>query len=82
MSNGWLYRCSPLEPTLEDKTAGPKPLSAAGTLTSHARVNKVVLAITHEATIHIAAMIANVGAGVEHIRGTAPQLAGKQLWLR
>jgi hypothetical protein len=37
-----------------------------------ARVNQIVLALTHEAATHIKTMIANVRAGVEHIRGAAP----------
>jgi hypothetical protein len=32
-----------------------------------------VLVLTHEAAAHIKAMLANVRAGIEHIRGAAPQ---------
>lgn len=65
---------------LEAKTSRPKLLSAVGKLTSHARVNKIVLALTHEAAAQIKAMMANVRAGVEHIRGAAPQLSSQHRW--
>ena len=65
---------------LEAKTSRPKLLSAVGRLTTHSRINTIVLALTHEAANQIKTMIANVHAGVEHIRGAAPQLAGSQRW--
>ncbi len=65
---------------LEAKTSRPKLLSGLGKLTSHARVNKIVLVLTHEAATQIKAMIANIRAGIEHIRGAAPQLTGVQCW--
>ena len=52
----------------------------AGRVTTHGRVNKIVLALTHEAGDQIKTMIANVRAGVEQIRGAAPQLKGVQRW--
>ena len=39
-----------------------------------------MLALTQEAATQIKAMIANVRAGVEHIRSAAPQLTGAQRW--
>lgn len=69
---------------LEAKTSRSKLLSAVGRLSTHAdsdgRMNKIVLALTHEAADQIKAMIANVRAGVEHIRSTAPQFEGAQRW--
>ena len=65
---------------LEAKTSRPKLLSAVGRLTTHSRINTIVLWLTHEAANQIKAMIVNVRAGVEHIRGAAPQLAGSQRW--
>ena len=55
-------------------------LSNAGTLTTHGRVNQIVLALTQEAADQIKTMIANVRAGVEQIRGAAPQLEGAPRW--
>ena len=65
---------------LEAKTSRPKLLSAVGRLTTHSRINTIVLALIHEATHQIKAMIANVRAGAQHVRGAAPQLAGLQRW--
>lgn len=76
----WYVRLANPKSRLEAKTSRPKLLSAVGKLTSHARVNKIVLALTHEAAAQIKAMIANVRAGVEHIRGAAPQLTSQQRW--
>ena len=39
-----------------------------------------MLALTHEATHQIKAMIVNIRAFALHIRGAAPQLAGSQRW--
>lgn len=76
----WYVRLANPKSRLEAKTSRPKLLSAVGRLSSHARVNKIVLALTHEAATHIKTMLANVRAGVEHIRAAAPQLAGKHRW--
>jgi len=76
----WYVRLANPKSRLEAKTSRPKLLSAVGKLTSHARVNKIVLALTHEAATQIKAMIANVRAGVEHIRGAAPQLSSQHHW--
>ena len=65
---------------LEAKTSRPKLLSAVGRLTHHGRVNKIVLALTHDAANQIKTMISNVRAGIEQIRCTAPQLEGAQRW--
>lgn len=76
----WYVRLANPKSRLEAKTSRPKLLHAVGKLTSHARVNKIVLVLTHEAGHHIKAMIANIHAGVEHIRSAAPQLTGHQRW--
>jgi hypothetical protein len=76
----WYVRLANPKSRLEAKTSRPKLLSAVGKLTSHARVNKIVLALTHEAATQIKVMIANVRAGIEHIRGAAPQLSSQQRW--
>lgn len=76
----WYVRLAHPKARLEAKTSRPKLLSAVGKLTSHARVNKIVLVLTHEASRQIKAMIANIHAGVEHIRHAAPQLTGHHRW--
>lgn len=76
----WYVRLANPKSRLEAKTSRPKLLSAVGRLTSHSRIAKIVLALTHEAASQIKTMIANVRAGVEHIRGAAPQLMGHQRW--
>lgn len=76
----WYVRLANPKSRLEAKTSRPQLLSGLGKLTSHARVNKIVLVLTHEAASHIKAMLANVRAGVEHIRSAAPQLAGAHRW--
>ena len=38
------------------------------------------MALTHEAAYQIRTMISNVRAGIEQIRGAAPQLQGAQRW--
>ena len=43
-------------------------------------LSQIVLALTHESAHQIKATIVNVRAGVEPIRGAAPQLAGSQRW--
>ncbi len=76
----WYVRLANPKSRLEAKTSRPKLLSAVGRLTTHGRVNKIVLALTHEAADQIKTMIANVRAGIEQIRGAAPQLQGAQRW--
>lgn len=76
----WYVRLANPKSRLEAKTSRPQLLSAVGRLSTHGRVNKIVLALTHEAAKQIKAMIANVRAGIEHIRNTAPQLQGSQRW--
>lgn len=76
----WYVRLANPKSRLEAKTSRPKLLHAVGKLNRHARVNKIVLVMTHESGQHIKAMIANIHAGVEHIRSAAPQFKGHQRW--
>jgi hypothetical protein len=76
----WYVRLANPKSRLEAKTSRPKLLSAVGKLTSHARVHKIVLVLTHEACSQIKTMIANIHAGVQHIRNAAPQLTGHHRW--
>lgn len=56
----WYVRLANPKSRLEAKTSRPKLLSAVGRLTTHSRINRIVLAMTHEAASQIKAMIANV----------------------
>lgn len=76
----WYVRLANPKSRLEAKTSRPRLLDGLGKLTSHARVNKIVLVLTHEATTQIKAMIANIRAGIAHILGAAPQLTSAQRW--
>lgn len=76
----WYVRLANPKSRLQAKTSRPQLLSAVGKLTTHARVQKIVLVLTHEASQKIKAMIANVHAGIEHIRCAAPQLTGVHRW--
>ena len=76
----WYVRLAHPKSRLAAKTSRPKLLSAVGRLTTHSRINKIVLTLTHEATHQIKAMIVNIRAFALHIRGAAPQLAGSQRW--
>jgi hypothetical protein len=61
-------------------TSRPKLLAAVGGMTRHARATQLVLAVTHEAVAQIKQLIANVRAGLSHIRAAAPQLDKAQRW--
>lgn len=76
----WYVRLANPKSRLEAKTSRPQLLSAVGHLSTHSRVNKIVLALTHEAASQIKAMIGNIRAGIAHIRGIAPQLKDGQRW--
>lgn len=65
---------------LEAITSRPKLLAAVGRMTQHSRVTKLVLAVTHEPAAEIKTLIANVRAGLNHIRAVAPQLYKAQRW--
>lgn len=51
------------EPDFAQSQCSPQLLNGLGKLTSHARVNKIVLVLTHEAATHIKTMLANARAG-------------------
>ena len=76
----WYVRLANPKSRLEAKTSRPQLLSAVGYLTNHSRINKIVLALTHEAATQIKAMIGSIRAGVEYVRGIAPQLKDRQRW--
>lgn len=76
----WYVRLAHPKTRLEAITSRPKLLAAVGRMTRHARVTKLVLALTHEAASQIKVLIANVRAGLSHIRSAAPQLDKTQRW--
>lgn len=76
----WYVRLAHPKTRLEAITSRPLLLAAVGRLTHHARVTKLVLAVTHEAAAQIKVLIANVRAGLHHIRSAAPQLDRTQRW--
>ena len=76
----WYVRLAHPKTRLEAITSRPKLLSAVGRLTSHGGQKKILLTITHEAAAQIKRLIANVRAGLSHVRDTAPQLDKPQRW--
>jgi hypothetical protein len=76
----WYVRLAHPKTRLEAITSRPMLLAAVGRMTRHARVTKLVLAVTHEAASKIKMLIANVRAGLNHIRAAAPQLDKAQRW--
>ena len=76
----WYVRLAHPKTRLEAITSRPKLLAAVGRMTQHSRVTKLVLAVTHEAAAEIKTLIANVRAGLNHIRAVAPQLEKAQRW--
>jgi hypothetical protein len=76
----WYVRLAHPKTRLEAITSRPMLLAAVGRMTRHARVTKLVLSVTHEAVSQIKLLIANVRAGLSHIRSAAPQLDKTQRW--
>ena len=76
----WYVRLAHPKTRLEAITSRPKLLNAVGRLTRHAGQQKILLTITHEAAAQIKRLVANVRAGLDHIRKTAPQLDKPQRW--
>jgi len=77
----WYVRLAHPKTRLEAITSRPKLLSAVGRMTSHAGQKKILLTITHEAARQIKTLIANVRAGLSHVRATAPQLDKTHRWI-
>jgi len=55
-------------------------LAAVGRLTEHGGQRRVLLSITHAAATQVKTLVANVRAGLAHIRATAPQLPVGDRW--
>jgi len=65
---------------LEALTSRPLLLAAVGYMTEHAGKTRVLLSVTHAAVTKVKAFVANVRAGLEHIRTTTPQLSSALRW--
>ncbi len=76
----WYVRLANPAARLEAITSRPMLLAAVGRVTEHAGYTRVLLSVTHAAAPLIKAMIANVRAGLQLIRATAPQLPSVQRW--
>ena len=49
-------------------------------ITQHAGQTRILLTVTHASADHIKALVANVRAGLQHIRTTAPQFTVRERW--
>lgn len=76
----WYVRLAHSKGRLEAITSRPLLLAAVGRMTEHGGQRRVLLSITHAAATHVKALVANVRAGLQHIRATAPQLHSVQRW--
>lgn len=80
--NWWSWYCRLAHPQahLEAITSRPLMLAAIGKVTEHAGQKKLLLTTTHAAVAQVKALVANVQAGLELIRVTAPQLTQAARW--
>jgi hypothetical protein len=76
----WYVRLAHPQSRLEAITSRPLLLAAVGRLTEHGGQKRVLLSITHAAAAQVKALVANVRAGLAHIRATAPQLPTSERW--
>lgn len=76
----WYVRLAHPKARLEAITSRPLLLAAVGRITESGGQRRVLLSLTHAASAHVKALVANVRAGLQHIRATAPQLPSVQRW--
>jgi hypothetical protein len=76
----WYVRLAHPKARLEAITSRPLLLAAVGRITESGGQRRVLLSLTHAASAHVKALVANVRAGLQHIRATAPQLPPVQRW--
>jgi hypothetical protein len=76
----WYVRLAHPKARLEAITSRPLLLAAVGRVTEHGGQTHVLLSITHAAVEQVKVLVANVRAGLQHIRATAPQLPSVQRW--
>jgi hypothetical protein len=76
----WYVRLAHPKTRLEAITSRPLLLSGVARLTQHAGQSRLLLTLTHAAGDQIKAMIANIRAGLDHVRANAPQLPKADCW--
>jgi hypothetical protein len=76
----WYVRLAHPKGRLEAISSRPLLLAAVGKVSEHAGQTRILLSVTHAAVTQIKALVANVRAGLEHIRTTAPQLPQAGRW--
>jgi Transposase DDE domain group 1 len=76
----WYVRLAHPKARMEAITSRPLLLAAIGRITQHGGQTRVLLSVTHAAATQVKALVANVRAGLQHIRATAPQLPSVQRW--
>lgn len=76
----WYVRLAHPKARLEAITSRPLLLAAVGRITESGGQRHVLLSLTHAASAHVKALVANVREGLEHILATAPQLPSVQRW--
>lgn len=76
----WYVRLAHPKARLEAITSRPLLLAAVGRITESGGQRRVLLSLTHAASAHVKALVANVREGLEHILATAPQLPSVQRW--
>jgi hypothetical protein len=76
----WYVRLAHPKTRLEAITSRPLLLSGVARLTEHAGQSRLLLTLTHAAGDRIKSMIANIRAGLDHVRASAPQLPKADRW--
>ena len=76
----WHVRLAHPKARLEAITSRPLLLAGVARLTQHAGQSRLLLTLTHAAGDQIKTMIANVRAGLNYIRSSAPQLPNPARW--
>jgi Transposase DDE domain group 1 len=80
--NWWSWYCRAAHPTarMEAITSRPLLLAAVGKAASHAGQTTLYLTPMHGKANAIKALIANIGAALQHVRATAEQFKGSDPW--
>lgn len=76
----WYGRLAHPKARLEAITSRPLLLAAVGRITHSGGQRRILLSLTHAASSHVKALVANVREGLQHILATAPQLPSAQRW--
>lgn len=65
---------------VEARTSRPLLLAAVGRGSQHAGQQRLLLTVMHAAQDRVKQMVATIRAGLDTIRGNAPQLAAPERW--